>query len=82
MNLTDRSAMTATEFLQWTDSLPEGDRYELVAGEPIAMAPERNRHNLVKVDCCFSLRQAIRAAKLGCTVLGDGATVRIDENNV
>jgi len=74
--------MTAAEFLQWTSELPEGDRYELVAGEPVAMAPERNRHNLVKIDCLLSLRQAIRTARLGCTILGDGATVEIDGSNV
>ena len=82
MNLADRSTMTAAEFLRWTSELPEGERYELVAGEPVAMAPERNRHNLVKTDCLLSLRQAVRTAKLGCTVLGDGATVETDDSNV
>ncbi len=71
MNPADRCTMTAAEFLQWTSGLPEGERYELVSGVPVAMAPERNRHNLVKVDCCLALRQAVRAARLGCTVLGD-----------
>ena len=74
--------MTTAEFLQWTSELPEGERYELVAGNPVAMAPERNRHNLVKVDCLLSLRQAVHAAKLDCAVLGDGATVEIDDSNV
>ena len=51
MELADRTPMTATEFLDWSEMLPEGRRYELVSGEPIATAPERNRHNLVKMAC-------------------------------
>ena len=82
MNLADKSVMTADAFLQWTGSLPEGERYELVAGEPVAMAPERNRHNFVKVDCCLALRHAVRTGEHDCTVLGDGATVKIEEKNV
>jgi len=74
--------MTAEEFPRWTSELPEGERHELVAGEPVAMAPERNRRNLVKVDCLLSLRQAVRSAKVGCTVSGDGATVEVDDSNV
>ncbi|MEM7583175.1 MAG: Uma2 family endonuclease [Acidobacteriota bacterium] len=83
MNLVDsRSTMTAEDFLLWIDSLSEGPRYELVAGEPVAMAPERNRHNLVKAECWLALRQAVRSAGIRCTVLSDGATVRVDEDNV
>ena len=74
--------MTADEFRRWTSERPEGERHELVAGEPVAMAPERNRHNLVKTDCLLALRQASRAAGLDCTVLADGATVRVDDANV
>jgi Uma2 family endonuclease len=32
--------MTVDEFLAWLDGGPEGARYELVAGEVVAMAPE------------------------------------------
>ena len=83
MNLADnRTTMTAEEFLRWVETLPEGERYELVSGEPIAMSPERNRHNLVKTECWLALRQAVRTAEVGCTVLGDGATVQTDEESV
>ena len=82
MSLADPSStMTTAEFLRWAEERPEGERYELLAGRPVSMAPERNRHNLVKIDCWLSLRQAIRAAGLDCTVLGDGATVEIDDRN-
>lgn len=82
MNLADKSTMTAAEFIRWTGNLPEGKRFELVDGEPVAMSPERNRHNLVKADCWLALRQAVRLAGIDCTVLSDGATVKVDEGNV
>ncbi len=74
--------MNAQEFLRWVATLPEGQRYELVSGEMVAMAPERNRHNLVKAECWLTLRQAVRKAGVSCTVLSDGATVEVDEENV
>ena len=83
MNLADtRPTMTASEFLRWAEARPDGRRHELVGGEPVAMAPERNRHNLVKAECWLALRQAVRSAGVDCTVLGDGATVVVDEDNV
>ena len=36
--------MTADEFIAWAMEQPEGERYELVAGEVVAMAPERVAH--------------------------------------
>jgi len=82
MDLADRATMTATEFLEWTATLSEGERHELVAGEPVAMAPERSRHNLVKTACCRALEDGVRAAGLDCTVLGDGATVVVSDDDV
>lgn len=74
--------MTAAEFLDWVRTLPEGERYELVGGEPIAMAAERNRHNLVKTACCRALEDGVRAASLDGTVLGDGASVVVGDADV
>jgi len=82
MNLADRLTMTASEFLRWAEDLPEGRRYELVAGEPVAMSPEKNRHNLVKTDCWLALRRSVRKAGLKCAVLGDGAGVVVSETDV
>ena len=82
MSLAKRSTMTTSEFLHWAQERPEGERYELVAGEPVAMSPERNRHNLVKTDCWLALRQGVLEAELDCTVLGDGATVIVSDTNV
>lgn len=36
--------MTVDEFLAWLDEGPQGVRYELVAGEPVAMPPEGAAH--------------------------------------
>lgn len=82
MNLADRSAMSAADFLSWADEWPEGQRYELVSGEPVAMSPERAQHSLVKLDCAFALRQAIREASAGCTVFGDGMSVVVSDDTV
>lgn len=73
--------MTTAEFLSWTKTLPENQRYELVSGEPIAMAAERNRHNLVKTACCRALEDGVRAAGLDCTVFGDGATAVVSDDD-
>jgi hypothetical protein len=37
--------MTTDEFLAWAMARPEGERYELVAGEVVAMSPERAGHH-------------------------------------
>ncbi|MEH3145991.1 MAG: Uma2 family endonuclease [Methylobacterium frigidaeris] len=69
--------MTVDEFLAWSETVP--GRHELVAGEVVAMAPERARHAEAKAAAYTSLRQALRSAGLPCRVLPDGMTVRIDE---
>jgi Uma2 family endonuclease len=72
--------MKVDEFLAWADAQAHG-RYELVDGEIFAMAPERARHNLVKLAAAVALRDAVRAAKLPCTVFTDGISVVIDDQN-
>ncbi|MEM1035076.1 MAG: Uma2 family endonuclease [Myxococcota bacterium] len=64
-----------TEFDAWRVERP--GRWELVGGVPVAMAPERARHNLVKSDVLIALRRALEDG--GCTVFGDGMTVVVDE---
>jgi Uma2 family endonuclease len=70
--------MTVDEFLAWTVGRP--DRDELIDGEPIAMAPEGARHNVVKGRIFRSLGDAVQAAGLSCAVFTDGMTMRIDEH--
>ena len=74
-----RKPMTVDDFLAWSSTWGEGERYELLDGEPIRMASERSRHALVKSDVDKALDRAVAKAGLDCTVWPDGMTVRIDE---
>jgi Uma2 family endonuclease len=42
--------MTVEEFIGWAMAQPDGPRYELVAGEVVAMAPERAVHARRKAE--------------------------------
>ena len=67
--------MTVSEFLCWAGEQPE--RYELLAGQPVAMAPERVRHGEVKLAVATALAAGIHRAALSCYALPGGMTVRI-----
>ncbi len=72
--------MTVDQFLAWLENGPEGVRYELVAGEVVAMAPERVAHVRRKAEIWLALRDGIRSAGLPCEALTDGMTIKIDEH--
>jgi Uma2 family endonuclease len=74
--------MTASEFIDWAMQQPEGHRYELVAGEIVAMSPERSVHALTKAHVWRALDAAIEAAGLRCTAYPDGMTVEVDRDTV
>jgi Uma2 family endonuclease len=74
--------MTADEFIAWAMQQPEGQRYELIAGEVIGMAPERAGHARAKGRMYESLGQAIRAAGVPCEAYPDGMSVRVDGDTV
>lgn len=74
--------MTADEFLAWAMARPEGGRYELVAGEVVAMSPERAGHGRTKVAVHDRLREAVKVAELPCESFIDGMAVRIDDRTV
>jgi Uma2 family endonuclease len=68
--------MTVEDFLDWAASrAPEG-RYELVAGRPVAMAPEAIRHARVKLAAVGELASAIGRAGVACEAFTDGVAVR------
>jgi Uma2 family endonuclease len=69
--------MTVDEFLAWSAMQP--GRFELVNGEVFSMSPERVSHGRLKFRCQKALERALTEAGLGCEVLPDGATVRIDD---
>jgi Uma2 family endonuclease len=76
-----RSPMKVPEFLAWAGAQPQG-RYELVDGKIVAMAPELVRHNLVKLAVARALGDAVRAARLPCTVFTDGVGIVINDHTV
>src|SRR5256884_1643261 len=80
MTAQSKRRMTVPEFLTWAAAQPRG-RYELVRGEIVAMAPERVRHNLVKLAVARALSDAVARAALPCTVFTDGMTVVIDNEH-
>jgi Uma2 family endonuclease len=82
MSATVPKRMTADEFIAWAMEQPEGKRYELVAGEVVAMAPERVAHGRMKFRCARRLAEAIETANLACEVFGDGMTVRVDAGTI
>lgn len=71
--------LNRTEYRRWAEAQPRG-RYERVAGEVVAMAPERIAHVRVKARTWRALEQAIRAADLPCEALGDGVTVEVGDD--
>jgi len=76
-----KQRMKVPEFLAWAEAQPQG-RYELVNGEVVVMAPERVRHNLVKLAVARALGDAVKRANLPCTVFTDGVGIVINENTV
>jgi Uma2 family endonuclease len=82
MSATVQTRMTADEFIAWAMEQPEGKRYELVAGEVVAMAPERAVHGRMKGRMYVRLIEAIRAANLSCEAFPDGIAVRVDANTL
>ena len=74
--------MTAAAFLAWSMDRAEADRVELVAGEVVAMAPERSAHALAKLAITRRLADAIEGARLPCTVYPDGMAVMVDDGTV
>ena len=75
-----RKPMTSTEFVAWAMQQPEGERYELVAGEVVAKSPERLSHARVKHRIARVLEDAIAKERLHCEALPDGVSIEVDEH--
>ena len=71
--------MNRDAYRQWAAAQPRG-RFERIAGEVVAMAPERVAHVRVKANVWRALDDAVRAAGLRCEALGDGVTVEVGED--
>jgi Uma2 family endonuclease len=68
--------LTRQEFHAWAEV--QTGRYERLAGEPIAMSPERIGHVRLKARVWAALDRAIQRAGLDCEALSDGVTVEVD----
>jgi Uma2 family endonuclease len=69
--------MTVPEFLAWAET-QENPRYELIDGQPVAMAPERSEHVRAKRYAANALEAAIRSAGVVCEAFVDGLAVAVD----
>jgi Uma2 family endonuclease len=74
--------MTADEFIEWAMGLPDGERYELVGGELVAMSPERAVHTRTKHRAAVALENAVRVAGVPCEAFADGMSVQVDTDTV
>jgi Uma2 family endonuclease len=70
--------LSREEFRRWAAG--QRGRYERVAGEPVAMSPERIEHVRIKSRVWAALDRAIRSANLPCEALSDGVTIEVDED--
>jgi Uma2 family endonuclease len=76
MTALPKAKMTVDEFLAWAEGRP--GRYELVAGEVVAMSPEQVQRARCKGSAYVALRDAVRRAGVGCQAFPDGMTIRIE----
>src|SRR4051812_1602001 len=73
-----RKPMTSDEFILWAMARPEGERYELVRGEVVSMAPERSVHARVKHRVASALEAPIAKAGLSREAMPDGVSAEVD----
>lgn len=79
MNNQTPQRMTVDEYLPW--AIAQGGRWELIDGRPIKMPSETLGHIDAKMLTWLALREIVEDSDLDLYVLGDGATVRIDDRN-
>jgi Uma2 family endonuclease len=68
--------LTREQFREWAET--RAGRYERMAGEPVAMSPERIQHARIKSRVWAALNDAIRTAGVPCEALPDGVTIEVD----
>ncbi len=74
--------MSVEEFLQWHPAPPTDERFELLDGVPVAMAPATIGHGDAIYAINTLLRAAIDSGGLPCQVVQDSAGIRIDANSM
>ena len=76
------SRMSVTEFLSWPAD-PDGRAWQLIDGEPVAMAPASETHGSIQAEVARLIGNHLRGAGLPCrVVVAPGVTprVRADSN--
>jgi Uma2 family endonuclease len=74
------SAMTADEFLAWSDATP--GLFELHDGVPVEITGQTIGHADVKFAAQTALKSAIEKSGLPCRMLPDGMSVRVSKSKV
>jgi Uma2 family endonuclease len=77
MNSLAVKRMSVAEFLVWAGAQDKG-RFELIDGQPIAMAPERAEHVEAKLNAADALTAAIGRAGIPCKAYVEGLAVVVD----
>ena len=71
--------MTVAEFLDWPT--PDGsDRWELVDGVPMAMAPASDRHGIIHAQAVYLLAGHLADSRPDCRVIVEPGTKPDDHN--
>ncbi len=81
MGALPKTKMSVAEFLEWSRELPGDQRYELVDGVVVAMAPERLAHGRAKLAATNALSAAIAKAGLDCEAVIDSVGVSINSHS-
>jgi len=68
-----RSRMSVDEFLNWNSG--DGRKYELVDGEPRAMAPASRTHGMLQNELGALIRNHLRARGSSCDVVTDPGVI-------
>jgi Uma2 family endonuclease len=77
MNSLAVKRMSVAEFLVWVQDQDKG-RFELIDGQPVAMAPERAEHVAAKLRAANAFAAAIQRAGVRCEAFVEGLAVAVD----
>jgi Uma2 family endonuclease len=77
MNSLAIKRMSVAEFLVWAEAQDKG-RFELIDGQPVAMAPERAEHVAAKLRAANALAAAVQRAGVRCEAFVEGLAVAVD----
>lgn len=68
-----QEAMTVDEFLEWNGE--DGVRYELVDGEPVAMAPASGTHSAIQMAISRLVENHLIASNSPCRTLPEAGVI-------